>query len=72
MCIRDSCGSANTIVLNNDPKDISKAFPEFFDMVLCDAPCSGEGMFRKEDQAVEPVSYTHLMRRKNRLSISKF
>lgn len=52
----ERCGSANTIVLNNDPKDISKAFPEFFDMVLCDAPCSGEGMFRKEDQAVEQWS----------------
>ncbi len=52
----ERCGSANTIVLNNDPQDISKAFPEFFDMVLCDAPCSGEGMFRKEDQAVEQWS----------------
>lgn len=56
----ERCGSANTIVLNNDPKDISKAFPEFFDMVLCDAPCSGEGMFRKEDQAVEQWSLENI------------
>ena len=26
----ERCGSANTIVLNNDPKDISKVFPDFF------------------------------------------
>ncbi|MCI5723670.1 MAG: RsmF rRNA methyltransferase first C-terminal domain-containing protein [Erysipelotrichaceae bacterium] len=48
----ERCGSANTIVINSDPKTVAKAFPFFFDMVLCDAPCSGEGMFRKEEQAL--------------------
>lgn len=45
-------GAANAMILNNDTKDIARAFPEYFDAVLCDAPCSGEGMFRKEKEAV--------------------
>lgn len=45
-------GSENVVILNSDTKDIKKAFPCFFDAVLCDAPCSGEGMFRKSDDAV--------------------
>lgn len=46
-------GASNCIVLNNDTKDISNTFEEYFDMVLCDAPCSGEGMMRKNDIAIE-------------------
>ena len=45
-------GSANVMVLNNDTADVAAAFKEYFDAVLCDAPCSGEGMFRKEEDAV--------------------
>lgn len=45
-------GLSNTMILNNDTRDVAKAFPEYFDAVLCDAPCSGEGMFRKEDEAL--------------------
>ncbi|MBR4162815.1 MAG: NOL1/NOP2/sun family putative RNA methylase [Solobacterium sp.] len=44
-------GTANCLVLNSAPHDLSEDFPCFFDAVLCDAPCSGEGMFRKEPQA---------------------
>lgn len=40
-------GGANVVVTNNDPADF-KAFGSFFDMVVVDAPCSGEGMFRKD------------------------
>lgn len=40
-------GSANVVVTNNDPADF-KVFDHFFDMVVVDAPCSGEGMFRKD------------------------
>jgi 16S rRNA C967 or C1407 C5-methylase (RsmB/RsmF family) len=40
-------GGANVVVTNNDPADF-KAFDHFFDMVVVDAPCSGEGMFRKD------------------------
>ncbi len=49
-------GISNAMILNNDTADIAKAFPEFFDAVLCDAPCSGEGMFRKEEEAVRQWS----------------
>lgn len=49
-------GTANTLVLNSDPKSVADAFPNYFDAVLCDAPCSGEGMFRKSDDAVEQWS----------------
>ena len=45
-------GVANAVVLNEDTSRIAAALPEFFDRVLVDAPCSGEGMFRKEAVAV--------------------
>lgn len=45
-------GTANCIVYNNDSSDIAASFTGYFDYVLCDAPCSGEGMFRKEEDAV--------------------
>ncbi|GAX02783.1 23S rRNA methyltransferase [Secundilactobacillus pentosiphilus] len=45
-------GLSNTLVVNEDPASIAKAFPVFFDQVLVDAPCSGEGMFRKDPDAV--------------------
>ncbi|MES2799080.1 MAG: rRNA cytosine-C5-methyltransferase [Bacteroidota bacterium] len=40
-------GATNVVVTNNDPKDFER-LPHFFDVVVCDAPCSGEGMFRKD------------------------
>lgn len=49
-------GLQNTIVTNSDPKQFTKILPEFFDKIILDAPCSGEGMFRKLDQAVETWS----------------
>ena len=45
-------GIGNCIVTNEDPSDMAALFPCFFDKILVDAPCSGEGMFRKEDNAV--------------------
>ena len=45
-------GVSNALVLNEHPANLEKRFPGFFDRVLVDAPCSGEGMFRKEEAAV--------------------
>lgn len=44
-------GSAHTLVTNNDPKSFGR-LPQLFDVVLADVPCSGEGMFRKDEGAV--------------------
>ena len=45
-------GVANALVLNEHPQRLEERFPGFFDRILVDAPCSGEGMFRKEEAAV--------------------
>ena len=43
---------ANALVTNEHPAVLAERFAGFFDRVLVDAPCSGEGMFRKEEAAV--------------------
>ena len=45
-------GVANALVTNEHPATLAERFAEGFDKVLIDAPCSGEGMFRKEEAAV--------------------
>ncbi len=45
-------GVANALVTNEHPERLAERFAGFFDRVLVDAPCSGEGMFRKEAAAV--------------------
>ena len=47
----ERCGVRNVIVTNETPDRLAKVFPGFFDRVLVDAPCSGEGMFRKSEAA---------------------
>lgn len=44
-------GTANAVVTSSDSEVFAAQLPEFFDIVLVDAPCSGEGMFRKMDSA---------------------
>lgn len=44
-------GIKNALVTNETPKRLSEMFGEYFDRILVDAPCSGEGMFRKNEEA---------------------
>ena len=48
-------GVTNALVLNESTARVAAAFPAFFDKVLVDAPCSGEGMFRKEPGGSAPA-----------------
>lgn len=45
-------GVANALVTNEHPARLAEIYAGYFDRVLIDAPCSGEGMFRKEEAAV--------------------
>lgn len=47
------CGVTNSIVTNESPERLAAKFEGFFDKILVDAPCSGEGMFRKDEDAVK-------------------
>ena len=46
-------GITNAIVMSEPPKKLAERFGGFFDKILIDAPCSGEGMFRKEPDMVK-------------------
>ncbi len=48
-------GNANVLITNNDPSAFS-SLENLFDVILVDAPCSGEGLFRKDKNAVEEWS----------------
>ena len=48
-------GAKNCIVTNNYPRDFKKAKTKF-DLILCDVPCSGEGMFRKDPATISEWS----------------
>ncbi len=48
-------GSGNVVVSNNDPKDFKK-LPGYFDLMVIDAPCSGSGLFRKDNEAISEWS----------------
>jgi len=49
-------GVVNALVISEDPRNLVDRFPRFFDRILVDAPCSGEGMFRKHPEAMEEWS----------------
>lgn len=53
-------GISNAIVLNETPKRLAESFEAFFDKILVDAPCSGEGMFRKNEEAVREWSLANV------------
>lgn len=46
-------GIPNFCLLNEDPVQITERFTGFFDKILIDAPCSGEGMFRKDNKLIK-------------------
>lgn len=48
-------GYSNVVVTNNDPSAFANV-PGFFDLVVVDAPCSGEGLFRKDTEAISEWS----------------
>lgn len=53
-------GVRNCVVCSETPARMAGFFPAFFDRIVVDAPCSGEGMFRKDETAVEEWSEEHV------------
>lgn len=53
-------GVRNCEVTSNTPEELAKIFPCFFDTAVVDAPCSGEGMFRKNPNAIRDWSLEHV------------
>ncbi len=49
-------GLKNTVTTCMDTKKLASVFPDTFDLIMCDAPCSGEGMFRKDAVAISEWS----------------
>lgn len=54
-------GLKNTVTTCMDTKKLIRYFPKTFDLIMCDAPCSGEGMFRKEEIAVSEWSEENVL-----------
>lgn len=54
-------GVRNFVCLNESSDSLSRRFPYFFDKILVDAPCSGEGMFKKEENATVEWSLDHVI-----------
>ncbi len=66
-------GIRNAIVTNETPQNLANVFPGYFDKILVDAPCSGEGMFRKnEEAAVEwsPENVTNCAKRQDEVLLA--
>lgn len=54
-------GVKNAVVVSGNPQDLKHSFEGFFDLILVDAPCSGEGMFRKHPEAIEEWSKENVL-----------
>ena len=52
-------GVKNAVITNMHPEKMAVLFENFFDKIVVDAPCSGEGMFRKDARAAEEWSIEH-------------
>ncbi|GMX61065.1 16S rRNA (cytosine(1407)-C(5))-methyltransferase RsmF [Paenibacillus elgii] len=53
-------GVTNAVVVSATPQQLAERFPRFFDKMMVDAPCSGEGMFRKDPEAIAEWSPAHV------------
>ena len=63
-------GFRNTVTTCMAPAKIAKLFPKTFDLVMVDAPCSGEGMFRKDENAIDewsPENVLHCAQRQKEI-----
>ncbi len=49
-------GLKNTVTTCMDTSKLAKLYPDTFDLIMVDAPCSGEGMFRKDENAIDEWS----------------
>ncbi len=56
----ERCGARRQVISNNDTAKLCSTLADYFDAVLVDAPCSGEGMFRKEPQALTEWSLDNI------------
>lgn len=54
-------GARNCIITNTDSNNLRKVFTGYFDKIVIDAPCSGQGMFRKDEVAIEDWSYAKVL-----------
>ena len=51
-------GICNSIVMSETPQKLSNYFQNYFDKILIDAPCSGEGLFRKDNDMIKKWNHT--------------
>ncbi len=64
----EAFGVKNSLVVSENPKKLAERLPEYFDKILIDAPCSGEGMFHKKPSMTEswektgPEFYSEIQR----------
>ena len=59
-------GVKNCVVLNEECGKLKKRFKKFFNKIIVDAPCSGEGMFRKNPEAINEWSKENVLMCKER------
>ncbi|MCR5635716.1 MAG: RsmF rRNA methyltransferase first C-terminal domain-containing protein [Clostridiales bacterium] len=62
----ERCGVKNSIISSCTPETLCGKMKGFFDKILVDAPCSGEGMFRRDPQAASEWSRSHVLSCANR------
>lgn len=55
-------GLRNTVTTCMDTSRLAKTFPNTFDMIMVDAPCSGEGMFRKDENTIDEWSVENVLK----------